>query len=308
MVMKNYTLFIFFAFASFLMTNAQNSTATYNVVFESNWSQSTHPHPNGNIPSNAHWSKLVGATHNDQVTFFEMGGISSPGIENVAETGNNTVFFSEVNTAINNGNASSLIDGPGLSSALGSIVIDEVTTTDEFPLISLVSMIAPSPDWMIAINSVSLVDNDDNWINEITIDVYPYDAGTDSGADYNSSNIDTNPKESISSLQGILPFSSEKMGTITITLEEVILGIDDSAINESISIYPNPAQNYITVSNNTALNSVEIYSVLGNKVLEKSNLNSLSETIDISNLPSGIYLINSVDTEKRSATKKLVKR
>ena len=128
---------------------AQNSTATYHVVFESNWSEETHPHPTGNFPSNAHWSKLVGATHSNQVTFLEMGEISSPGIENVAELGSNSVFFSEVNTAINDGTAYSLIDGPGLSSGLGTITIDEIMATNEYPLLSLVSMIAPSPDLLI---------------------------------------------------------------------------------------------------------------------------------------------------------------
>ena len=292
-----------------LMTYAQSSTATYSVVFESNWSQNTHPHPSGNFPSNAHWSKLVGATHNDQVTFLVMGEIATPGIENVAETGNNTVFFSEVNTAISNETAYSLIDGPGLSTALGNIVIDEIITTNEFPLLSLVSMIAPSPDWMIAINSTSLMDTDNNWIDEISIDLYPYDAGTDSGTDYTSSNMDTNPKEPISSLQGVLPFSFEKMGTITITLEEVILGIEQNDLNASISIYPNPADDYLTISNNnTEIETIQLYSVLGNKVFEKTDINNLSESINISNLPSGIYLLKAIDSEKRSATKRLIKR
>ncbi|MBV1922538.1 MAG: spondin domain-containing protein [Flavobacteriaceae bacterium] len=306
--MKNLILIALIVCVSTWTIQAQNSTATYSVAFDSNWSQSSHPHPSGNIPSNAHWSKLVGATHNDQVTFFEMGGISSPGIENVAELGSNSMFFSEVNSAISDGTTYALIDGPGLSSGLGSIVIDEVITTNDYPLISLVSMIAPSPDWIVAINSISLLDNDENWIDTISIDLYPYDAGTDSGTDYTSSNIDTTPKEPISSLQGTFPFSSEKMGTLRITLEEVILGINDSDINESISMYPNPAQDYITISHNTALSSVEFYSVLGTKVFEKSNLHSLSETFDISHLPSGIYLINSVDTDKNSSTKKLVIR
>jgi hypothetical protein len=169
-------------------------------------------------------------------------------------------------------------------------------------------MIAPSPDWMIAINSVPLFGSDDTWKDEIIIDVYPYDAGTDSGTDYTSGNIDTNPKQPISSLQGIAPFSSEKMGTITITLQEVILSTNDFEASQNISIFPNPAQNELTIASNSSLSSVEIYSVLGNKVFEKKNLNTISETLDISALPSGIYLLNTLDTENRSATKKIIKR
>lgn len=308
-MMKKYSILILIVFASNWITIAQNSTATYSVVFESNWSQNTHPHPNGNFPSTAHWSDLVGATHNDQATFLALGEISSPGIENVAESGSNSVFFSEINTEISNGTGYSLIEGPGLNNDLGTIAIDEITTTNDFPLLTLVSMIAPSPDWMIAINSVSLLDAGDDWINEITLDLYPYDAGTDSGTDYSSSNMNTNPQEPISSLQDVFPFSSEKIGTITITLEEVILGIEQNDLNDSISIYPNPADDYLTISNNnTGIETIELYSVLGNKVFEKTDINSLTKSINISNLPSGVYLLKVIDSEKKSATKRIIKR
>lgn len=306
--MKKILLFTLLVSVTNWMTQAQSSTATYRVVFESNWSQNTHPHPSGNIPSSAHWSKLVGATHNDQVTFFGMGETATPGIENVAESGSNTVFFSEINTAINNGTTYSLLDGPGLSSALGNMIIEEVNTTNEFPLLSLVSMIAPSPDWIVAINSISLLDTDDNWIDEITIDLYPYDAGTDSGTDYTSSNIDTNPKEPISSLQGVLPFSSEKMGTITITLSEVVLANEEFELKNNITIYPIPTEDILNISNeNSVIKTIELYSVLGNKVFSKTNINNVSESINISHLPSGIYLLNTVDNDNRSATKKIIK-
>lgn len=307
--MRKYIILGLIFCGSYWITQAQNSTATYSVVFESNWSQNSHPHPNGNFPSNAHWSKLVGATHNDNTTFLAMGEVSSLGIENIAESGSNTVFFSEINTEISNGTGYSLIDGPGLNNDLGTISIDEITTTNEFPLLSLVSMIAPSPDWIIAINSISLLDSGNDWINEMTLDLYPYDAGTDSGTDYSSSNMDTNPQEPISSLQGVFPFSSEKIGTITITLEEVILGVEQNDLNDSISIYPNPADDYLTISNNnTGIETIQLYSVLGNNIFEKTDINSLSESINISNLPSGIYLLKVIDSEKRNATKRIIKR
>jgi hypothetical protein len=112
-----------------MMTQAQTE-ATYRIVFESNWSQATHPHSSGDLPSNAHWSRLVGATHNSQVDFLEMGEPASEGVENIAELGSNTLFFDVVDEAIDNGWADQTINGPDLDTPLGQIVLGEVVTTD----------------------------------------------------------------------------------------------------------------------------------------------------------------------------------
>lgn len=281
------------------------SEANYTVTFDSNWSQATHPHPSGNLPSNAHWSKLVGATHNDQVVFLEMGQLATPGVEDIAELGSNTVFFSEVTVAINAGNANQIIDGPDLNTSLGQIVINDLITTEAYPLLTLASMIAPSPDWFVAINSVSLLDTNGDWIDEIILDLYPYDAGTDSGADYTSANNDTNPADPISNAQGVAPFSSEIMGTLTISLESV-LGTND-VNQELLVLYPNPSRGKITVANSRILQSIEIYNVIGEKILSEESINTTQKVIDITSLASGVYLVRSVDELNNSAIKRLIK-
>ncbi len=297
-------LLIFTLLGFISLHSSAQSEATYTVRFDSNWSQATHPHPSGNLPNGAHWSRLVGATHNDGVVFWEMGGLATPGIEDVAELGSNTVFFGEVDDAIASGYANEAINGNNLSTALGSITINNIITTEEYPLITLLTMIAPSPDWFVGVNSVELF-NGSEWIDEIVIDLYPYDAGTDSGADYDSSNMDTNPQEPISSLQGISPFSSEIMGTLTITLESV-LGTDDFTENKT-TLFPNPAQERFTVSHTSALQSVAIYNVLGTEVMKKENLNANSVDMNISALPSGAYLVKTVSDSKKESVLRLIK-
>ena len=287
---------------------SQSSIANYTVTFTSNWSEVTHPHPTNNFPSNAHWSKLVGATHNENVVFLEMGQNASPGIEDVAELGSNTVFFSEITTAINAGFSNQLIDGEDLPSSLGTIVINDIITTEEFPLLTLVSMIAPSPDWLIAINSISLLDTNGDWENEITIDLFPYDAGTDSGTDYTSPNNNTNPQDPITSAQGVNPFSSEKMGSITITLEDVVLGINDFNTENIIKVFPNPCNDIITVSlSNSEIKTIHIYNILGEKINTIQSNNKSQIEINISDLKSGIYLLSIIDSTNRITLKKVVK-
>ncbi len=281
------------------------SEATFSINYTSTWSQATHPHPTNNFPASAHYSKLVGATHNDQVVFLEMGALASAGIENVAELGSNTVFFSEVNSAITTGTANSLIDGDNLSTSTGQINIENVVTNESYPLITLVSMIAPSPDWMVAVNSVELLDGNGDWKPSISIDLFPYDAGTDSGTDYTSPNMDTNPPQPISSLQGISPFSNQKMGTLTITLESV-LGNPD-VIRNNLQLFPNPTNGNVNISSATTIQSIEIYNVLGAKVYAQK-INSKRSNVDISTLNSGVYLFRIKNTDGSSVVKKVIKR
>ena len=57
-------------------------------------------------------------------------------------------------------------------------------------------MIAPSPDWFVGITGMSLY-GDEGWIEERVVDLYPYDAGTDSGTSYTSPNEPTEVREGI---------------------------------------------------------------------------------------------------------------
>ncbi|GAA0873070.1 hypothetical protein GCM10009117_22170 [Gangjinia marincola] len=280
--------------------------ASYDITFTSTWSQSTHPHTSGSLPGNAHWSNLVGAIHDDNITFVEMGEMASPGVEDVAELGSNNVFFNEVNQAITEGTALEALDGGAISTSSGQVTLTNVTLTQEFSHISLLSMIAPSPDWIIAVSSVNLLDDTGNWRDEIVIDLFPYDAGTDDGVDYTSGNSNTNPAQPISSLQGVMPFSQEKMGTITFSLAEVL---STPSITEkfSVDLFPNPATDKITVSTAEATShEITFFSVLGQEVMSIFS-NKENTTMDISSLASGVYLIK-VASGDQSITQKLVIR
>ncbi|WP_271782669.1 spondin domain-containing protein [Aquimarina algiphila] len=206
------------------ITTYGQSTAVYDAVFTSNWEA------HGSLPgSNAHFTELVGATHNNNVTFLRNGGIATLGVERVAETGSNGTFNTEVNAAISAGNADQYIEGPNLffNGTLRTITINDLSVSSEYPLVSLLSMIAPSPDWMIAVNSISLLDTSNEWIQSISMDIFPYDAGTEEGTTYSLNNPATDPKEPISSLRGISPFNSQKVGTLVFTLKSVSGGGSD---------------------------------------------------------------------------------
>ena len=188
------------------------STATYSVTFTGTWSQATHP---GAYPAGAHFSALVGGVHNDQVSFWSPGGLASPGIEQMAEVGGTSLLSGEVQAAINAGNASAVVLGGGIASPGNTTTNFQVSSA--FPLITLTSMVAPTPDWFVGVHGLDLRDGA-GWKSQVVVDLFGYDAGTEQGTGFSLANPDTVPHQPISLLT--LPFTpgSPKLATFTFSL------------------------------------------------------------------------------------------
>lgn len=187
----------------------------YKVTFNATWSEETHP---DDFPSNPHFSGLIGVSHNDKVSFWKEGELASLGIKNMAETGSKNPFNSEITAAILDKTAFKSISGGGINPSPGSLNL-EIKVTEDYPLVTLVTMIAPSPDWFVGVDSVNLSE-EGVFVDEKTVVLYGYDAGTDSGTTYNSANNPTNPPISIFKIEGY-PFLYEDelvpIGTFTFT-------------------------------------------------------------------------------------------
>lgn len=194
---------------------AQN-TARYRVTFDATWSQATHPSA---YPNNAHFSPMIGTTHNGGLDLWETGTLASNAMEVMAETGSPAPLTNLINNAITAGTAGERIQGgvfnsPGMDD-------DTFFITEDFPMVTLVSMIAPSPDWFVGVDSVSLMENGE-WVDK-TFMLHAYDSGTDSGANFNSGNQDTNPAEPITLMTGGTPFTgSDPLGVFR--FERIPLG------------------------------------------------------------------------------------
>ena len=164
-----------------------SSEARYRVSFVSTWSSLTHP---TQFPSNPHFSGLVGAVHNSSASLWTLNGFSTQGMEDMAEFGGKSALLSEVQTLINQGDALSTLSGGGISRSPGMVSL-EFTIEEDYPLVSLVSMLAPSPDWFVGVSSLNLFPNG-SWIELIAINLELYDSGTDDGASFASANSDSN--------------------------------------------------------------------------------------------------------------------
>jgi len=309
--MKNFTSFTGFLICLLILGNCYaQSVANYNISLTTIWNSTDHT----SVPGSAHWSALVGATHNTTNQFVELGVVSpmTNGIKDIAETGGTGNFSSEVTTAINANLANQYISGiGGLSNAVGTFTKNNLLVSEDYPYITLVSMVAPSPDWFIAVNSENLRSGNNSinngWKDTYTIDVFAYDAGTDDGVDYESGNSPSIPREGVFMITEA-PINGKRMGTITFTYNASTLSNNDIDTLKNVSIYPNPTRGEITLSNiqNIELEYIKIYSVLGRVVEDIPVEKGLSKLeIDLSHLNKGVYLLSAKSIDK-SITKKLV--
>jgi choice-of-anchor B domain-containing protein len=71
------------------------------------------------------------------------------------------------------------------------------------------------------------------------------------------------------------------------------LNVAPKTARTNFSMYPNPAnsQTSITIGNNKIVESVEVYSILGQKIIDKKNLKRPNYVLNTANLNKGIYLI-----------------
>ena len=164
--------------------------AEYRVVVKSTWTARTHPFE---YPSGAHFSGLIGASHNANYSIFALGSRPTPGLERLSEEGKHSPLDDEIRAAIKAGNALAMFETGGLKNFRDSLVTT-VRVDPAHPMVSVVNMIAPSPDWFTGASSVNLAANG-GWVQSRTLVLNAYDSGGDDGTTYKARDRDTNPKK-----------------------------------------------------------------------------------------------------------------
>lgn len=85
------------------------------------------------------------------------------------------------------------------------------------------------------------------------------------------------------------------------------LSINDELFSSSLSIYPNPVTNNLTIQNleGVELKNVALYSTTGTLIRSQNNLTQ--QTIDLKGIQEGLYMLRLTDANGRIAIKKIIK-
>ncbi|XP_070065802.1 spondin-1 isoform X2 [Drosophila virilis] len=156
---------------------------------------------------------FVGRTHNANYGLYHIGQPATAGVKQFAETGKTELLDSNAgeqqqqqmqaqksSTATVAGTAPTMAErsvfdefslpaiqlGAGRSEA-------KVFVDSNHSLVSLMTRIVPSPDWFIGVDSFELCVGG-SWIDTVTVELDPLDAGTDNGFTFTAPNWPTAPQ------------------------------------------------------------------------------------------------------------------
>lgn len=88
---------------------------------------------------------------------------------------------------------------------------------------------------------------------------------------------------------------------------DCITSTRDDFDDNPMVIYPNPTDNYFTISNNPKVRTVEVFNMVGTPMIRTPF--QMEEEIDISSFPKGVYLIMMLDKNgKTLSTARLAKK
>jgi hypothetical protein len=171
------------------------SEQKYSMEITGNWNATDFT-----IPANAHFTNFVGMVHAKDSFMWKPNSLATIGLERVAENGYNTTMLMEMNEIITLGKGKSTFNF--LPPAITGVKTDTVIVNTNYPCIGFASMIAPTPDWFIGLGSFNCITNN-KWVDDITIPLLVYDAGTEEGNVLAMANPATLPQQNIGLLTGI---------------------------------------------------------------------------------------------------------
>lgn len=170
--------------------------AKYELVFEALWSKYTHP---DEFPENgwlAKFGDIIGASHSAEFRMWQHDSYASDGVKELAETGSTKKLEAELKQV--SSMTRTIIKARELYYPTLNSKTSAVFRTDHLHhLVSILSKLSPSPDWMVGVSGLELCQADCSWALQRTVDLYLWDAGTDSGDTFEAPDSPTRPPEKI---------------------------------------------------------------------------------------------------------------
>lgn len=178
--------------------------AKYRLAFTGKWSQTAFPKQYPLFRPPAQWSQIIAVTHSSDYHIWQRNEYASTGVREFAEKGEAWTLMKEVESAAEKiQSVYGIFSAPAVISGTGQNSVDfEVFARHS--LLSFIVRIVPSPDWFVGVDSLNLCDGD-RWKEQLSLDLYPYDAGTDSGFTFSSPDFATIPQDTVTQITSSFP-------------------------------------------------------------------------------------------------------
>ncbi|CAB1325150.1 unnamed protein product [Coregonus sp. 'balchen'] len=147
---------------------------------------------------------MADTTANSDYHIWQRNAFASNGVREFSEKGEAWTLMKEVEAAGERiQSVYGLFSAPAVVGGTGQMTSEfEVFARHSF--LSFIVRIVPSPDWFLGVDSFNLCEGD-QWKESITLELYPYDAGTDSGFTFSSPNFETIPQDKVTQITSSSP-------------------------------------------------------------------------------------------------------
>lgn len=122
-----------------------------------------------------------------------------------------------------------------------------------------------------------------------------------------NSNPDMSPEKGMAYLDTINGYILPRIMCV-LELEGSVCSPDNVSENnkeEKFSVYPNPANNRITIAASSAIRNVRMFDLTGKVMNSREGVNAASLNMDVAEYPAGVYFIQ-IDTENGRLTQRVI--
>ncbi|XP_022828314.1 spondin-2-like [Spodoptera litura] len=177
-----------------------DDVAVYKVSLQMLWSEERFPKDYPQNRPKAQWSQVFGQSHSSNYSLYHIGSVASASVRSFAQYG-------KIDDLVKQGDDDQQVydqfSAPAVGSGTGTTE-NMVFVDGRHSLVSLMSRMIPSPDWFIGVDGVNLC-VDSSWVDQITLDLEPLDAGAASGLTFTAPRWETNPPDLVTRHKPRLP-------------------------------------------------------------------------------------------------------
>ncbi len=104
--------------------------------------------------------------------------------------------------------------------------------------------------------------------------------------------------------------SEDQLAKVKAFYLDPTVGVEDQKIIQtaSVTIYPNPTSDFLSIESESELSNVSFFDVTGRMVKQIDLNGELKSSIDVSEMNKGIYILQVVTTEGESSSSKIIKK
>ncbi|CAB3254931.1 unnamed protein product [Arctia plantaginis] len=166
--------------------------AVYKVSLTMLWSEERFPKDYPQNRPKAQWSQVFGQSHNATYQLYRVGEVARSSVHAFSQ-------FGKIDELVKEGDEDPKVydqfSAPAIGFGTGQSE-NMVFVDGGHSLVSLICHMIPSPDWFIGVDGLNLC-VDSSWVDQITLDLEPLDAGIASGLTFTAPRWETSPPEPV---------------------------------------------------------------------------------------------------------------